>query len=635
MAHGQRSAIECERVSGPVSSGQPEVSGQPRTRELTGNSSAQRWHVACSLACVLAPIVLPNTARQTGGRLAHGGRGGSTFARAMRGAGIAIGASLLALAGCRPSLDLCADGCATAGDTSHVDDGELGGAGGRPSGAAGDGGAPAVCETNDDCADALVCNGDELCEDGVCVAGKALTCDGGMTCSESDPGEPCAYATPSPWLLLLSSETIWGLPTTELGKRPMLGLGSRPSSGLLVGMNEVAFAPGGRHALVEFLAEDFGKTVLELSFGRGIPDAARAVANLPNWGSYSTPVFSPDGSRALLADYDIGTYLLDLSGTRAQVTPIDAPIDWVDDMAFCSDSRTWLRIGDQTALYAETSGQPKAIDLEHNEEYDVRLSPDARMIWLGGESQRLVACAPDARSEALGVLADKAEFSPDSRFLLLSLADGSAKLLSITESLTTTEVWSGSGVLDWSWSEGAGSLLLHVEAEGITSYGYLVLSHEQPELVALALDGAASISSCGRDACLARGPTQDDTPGPLLLQPLEANAGPISLGNDSSTAEVLLADFEHDRLLLQLTNEDGNELLLTDFAGAPAHRVFDWKSGEITLRSPGDDSGIQIGIKDNVEISNFWLVFPRETNGEATLFQLDPTAYNAGFQPWP
>jgi hypothetical protein len=556
----------------------------------------------------------------------------------MRRAGIAIGASLLALAGCRPSLDLCADGCATAGDTSHVDDGGAGGrqaAGGSPSATAGDGGDPAVCETNVDCADDLVCNGDERCEDGVCVAGKALACDGGMTCSESDPGEPCAYATPSPWLLLLSSETIWGLPTTELGKRPMLRLGSRPSSGLLVGMNDVAFAPGGQHALVEFLAEDFGKTVLELSFGRGIPDAARPVANLPIWGSYSTPVFSPDGSRALLADYDVGTYLLDLSGTRAQVAPIDAPIDWVDDVAFCSDSRTWLRIGDQTALYAETSGQPKAIDLEHNEEYDVRLSPDARMIWLGGESQRLVACAPDARSEALGVLADKAEFSPDSRFLLLTLADGSTKLLSVTESLTTTEVWSGSDVLDWTWSEGAGSLLLHFEADVTTSYGYLALSREQPELVTLALDGAASILGCGRDACLARGPTQDDTQGPLLLQPLEANAAPIVLGNDSSMAEVVLADFEHDRLLLQRVAAEGNELVLTDFAGAPERRLFEWKGGKITLRIPGDDSGIQIGIQDNVEFSNYWATLPQKAGDAAQVIQLDPVAYSAGFQPWP
>jgi hypothetical protein len=587
---------------------------------------------------VLAPIALPNTARQTGGRLARGGRGGSTFARAVLGAGVAIGASLLALASCRPALDLCADGCATAGDTSHGS--ELGGAGGRqaaggsPSGTAGDGGTPAVCETNVDCADDLVCNGDEQCKDHVCVPGTPLACDGGTSCSEDDPKEPCAYATPSPWLILLGNETIWGLPTAELGKRKMLELGWRKSGGLLVGMNAVAFSADGQHAFVEYLAEDFGKTFLELSFGQGVPETARPVTNLPVWGNYSTPVLSRDGERGLLSDYDLGAYSLDLSGARAAVTQLDATIDWADEVAFCSDNRTWLRAGPQTTLYAETPGQPMAVDLEHEDDYDVELSPNGRVIWLGGESQRLVACTPAAPSEPLDVAADSAEFSPDSRFLLLTLEDDSTKLLSVTESLTTTEVWSGSEVLGWHWSEGAGSLLLHLGTEDASSYAYLSLSQEQPALVTLALDGAASILSCGREACLARGPTQDDTAGPLLLQALALNAAPVVL-SDSATAEVVLADFERNRLLLQRATDQGNELTLSDFAGGPERRLFDWPSGKITVERATDDSGFYILLKDNVEFSSYWVAIPREAKGEATLLQIDVLAYDGGFQPWP
>ena len=56
MADRLRSAIEGQRVSGPVSSGQRELSGRARTRESTVNSRTQSWHVACSSACVLAPI---------------------------------------------------------------------------------------------------------------------------------------------------------------------------------------------------------------------------------------------------------------------------------------------------------------------------------------------------------------------------------------------------------------------------------------------------------------------------------------------------------------------------------------------------------------------------------------------------
>lgn len=643
MADRLRSASECERVSGVVSSGQPELSEHPRTRELTGNSRSQSWHVACSSACVLAPIAPPNTVQQTGGRLARGGRGGSTFARALRAAGVAISTSLLALApfaGCRPSLDLCDDGCATAGETSHVDDGELGGAGGQaaggsPSGTPGDGGAPTVCATNDDCTDDLVCNGDELCEDNLCVPGTPPACDAGTNCSEDDPKEPCAYATPSPWLILLGNETIWGLPTAEIGKRKMLELGWRKSGGLLVGMNAVAFSAGGKHAFVEYLAEDFGKTFLELSFGRGVPETARPLTNLPVWGNYSKLVLSRDGERGLLSDYDLGAYSLDLSGARTTVGQLDATIDWAEEFAFCSDNETWLRTGPRTVLYAGTRAQPMAIDLEHKDDYDVELSPDGRVIWLGGESSRLVGCTPAAPNEPLDVAADSAEFSPDSRFLLLTLEDDSTKLLAVTESLTTTEIWSGSEVLGWHWSEGAGSLLLHLGTEDASSYACLSLSQEQPALVTLALDGAASILSCGREACLARGPAQGDTAGPLLLQAFEANAKPVVLGDDSTTAEVVLADFERNRLLLQRATDQGNELTLSDFAGAPERRLFDWPSGEITVERAPDDSGFYILLKDNVEFSNYWVTIPREAEGEATLLQIDVSAYDGGFQPWP
>ncbi|HEX2874931.1 MAG TPA: WD40 repeat domain-containing protein [Polyangiaceae bacterium] len=548
--------------------------------------------------------------------------------------------ALAPLASCRAALDLCADGCASAGETSQASVNATDGAGGRdaaggsPSEAAGNGGAPAICETNDDCADDLICNGDEQCEDNLCVPGTPLTCDAGTSCSEGDPQEPCGFATPSPWLILLGSETIWGLPTAELGKRQLLELGWRKSDGLLVGMNAVTFSANGQHAFVEYLAEDFGQTFLELSFGKGVPKSARPVANLPTWGQYSALEFSPDGRRVLLFDYDLGGYSLDLSGARATVAQLDARIDWGDEVAFCSDNRTWLRVGIRATLYAEASGQPMAVDLEHKDDYDVELSPDGRVIWLGGESQRLVACGPAAQSEALGVHAERAEFSPDSRFLLLTSEEGPAKLLSVTESLTTTEVWSGSGVLDWHWSEGAGSLLLHWGSEDASSYGYVSLSQEQPALVTLALDGAASILSCGREACLARGPAQDDSAGPLVLQALQANAEPVVLGDDSTTAEVVLADFERNRLLLQRTTAQGNELTLSDFAGAPERRLFDWPSGKITVERATDDSGFYIRVKDNVEFSNYWVTIPREANDEATLLPLDVLAYFGTFQPW-
>jgi hypothetical protein len=650
MANAHRSDLgrrgaEGSTLSGPVSSEQPELSGHASARKLTVNSWRPSWHVACSLVSVLAPNALPNTARQTGGRSAFRGRGGSTFSRAVHRTSLGVAASLLALApliGCRSSLDLCADGCASGGGAFPIDVNETSGAGGReaaggnPNEAAGSGGAPAVCKTNDDCADGLLCNGDERCdEDGVCAAGTALACSDGTTCTEGDPREPCGYAVQSPWLVLYGSGTLWGLPTAELGKRKLLVLGERESTALYVGMNDVTFSPDGRHAFIDFLEEDFGQAVLELSFGRGTPERARTLANLPNWGIYSTPVFSPDGARGLLSEFDTGAYFLDLSASRAVASQLDVETFDEDEVAFCSDNRTWLRKGPYATLYTETLGQPTATILDHEGNDKVELSPDARTIWLGGENPRLVACAPDATSEALGVVAEYAEFSPDSRFLVLTLADGSTTMLSVTASLAATEVWSGSDVAHRFWSEGVGSLVLHLESDDTSSYGYLPLSQDKPALVPLALDGAATILGCGRDACLARGPTQDEAPGPLLLQALDANAEPVPVGDDSAAAKLLLADFEHDRLFLQRTTRQGYELVLRDFAGAPERRLFGWTSGTIEVQRASDDSGILIRVEDNIEFSNYWVALPRSAQDEVTVVPLDVQAYRAEFQPWP
>lgn len=557
---------------------------------------------------------------------------------------VAVGIGLLTLAatvGCRSSLDLCADGCASAGDTSQVDGSGMAGSagseaqGGSPSAAAGAGGDPAVCKTNDDCADELLCNGDEQCEDGACVRGSAPACEAGTTCLEGDVREPCGYAVQSPWLVLLGMERIWGLPTAELGKRKLLELGERPSSGIFVGMNGIAFAADGRRAFIDYLAEDFGEAVLELSFGRGLPDSVHNVDNLPNWGNYSKPVLSRDGARGLLSEFDTGAYFLDLSGTRAAITQLEVPV--FDDyfVEYCSDNHTWLNKYPETTLYSGPLAHPTATSLGHVYDYNVELSPDARTIWIGSDRPRLVACAPDARSEALGVVADYAEFSPDSRFLLLTLPDDSTKVLSIAPSLTTTEVWSGSGVEHGYWSEGSESLVLQLESEGTSSYGYLALTEDQPALVPLALDGAASILGCGRDSCLARGPSQDDAQGPLLLQAIDGSAEPVAPWGDSATSEVVLADFERDRLLLQQTSAEGNELVLSDFTGSSGRHVFDWKSGAIFVERASDDSGLLLRVEDNIEFSNYWIVLPRSSEAEATVVPLDVPAHKAVFQPWP
>jgi hypothetical protein len=60
-----------------------------------------------------------------------------------------------------------------------------------------------ACVTSADCADGSVCNGDEVCQAGVCIQGISLTCDDGNPCTRDacDPVNGCTYTAASTCLL--------------------------------------------------------------------------------------------------------------------------------------------------------------------------------------------------------------------------------------------------------------------------------------------------------------------------------------------------------------------------------------------------------------------------------------------------
>lgn len=621
-------------------SGHPDPSGQPRTARLAGFSRSRRWRDPCCIASVPMMEAWRVEARRRGN---WAGGAYSLVPFTWFPAAIGLGSALLLpLAGCRSSLDLCADGCSASGESSHDDAHDSGGASGRDTGGsdanerAGAAGTPAGCETDRDCDDGLSCNGDERCQAGACRPGTPLVCEGGTTCDEADPENACVYATASPWLVLLSNDKVLGLPTAELANRQLLTLGERASNGQFEGLSAITFSPSGRHALFEYAEQDFGEEMLELGFTRGMPGPLHDLTNLPNWGTYSEPVFSHDGAYALLSEYDSGAYLIDLSGAKAASSPLNVPVFRAEEVAFCSNNHTWLRKGSPTVLYTLTDGQPAANDLGHDDDYDVQVSPDARKIWLGGDTQRLVACSEETLSQPLGFVAQNASFSPDSRWLLLSLEDGSTKLLSVAESLETTEVWSGVGVVDSTWANGSGSLLLRQSSDVVSRYGYFDLSEKVPALKALPLDARATTLGCGQRGCLAQISEDDDPLRPLLFQPFDASSAPSSIGSDPTRlATVMLADFERGRLMLQRATATGNELTLTDFAGTPERHLFDWRKGSAYVEQASDGTGIAIRVEDDFEFSNFWVAFPTKVEQDPDIVSLGTPAFQARFQPWP
>ncbi len=74
------------------------------------------------------------------------------------------------------------------------DGGGGGGAGGGDAAVPVDGSSP--CETDDECADGVFCNGDETCDEGQCVYGPRRTCDDGVLCTTdscSEANQACRH----------------------------------------------------------------------------------------------------------------------------------------------------------------------------------------------------------------------------------------------------------------------------------------------------------------------------------------------------------------------------------------------------------------------------------------------------------
>ena len=568
-------------------------------------------------------------------------RGGAFFSPSL-----ACGTLVLGLlgGGCRPHVSVCDSDCdealvpAVAGNGGGAGDADAALAGttsdGPAGGAAGAAGAAAAeCADDRDCDDGSFCNGAEQCRAGACVPGPELTCDGGTTCVEESGGAACVYADPSPWLVLLSNRQLVGLPTAELGKRALITLGDYPSNDLFVGFNEVRFSPDGRHALIDYLVPDFGQQVLELSFDEGVPKPVRPVKDLPNWGLYGVPAFSPDGARALVFEDGSGGYLLDLTGVTAVAASLSVPSFAGQEITFCQMQDQWVKAWSPSSLHSLASGELRSTPLDGDV---VEVSPDRQRVWLRGEHARLVSCADGIEQGPSGLPDAGGTWSPDSRWLLASLDDGSGKLFSVT-GLEATEVWSNAAVERSSWSADGRALLLRLVGETGPTFVYLDLTGDVPVEHALELPPDASVDRCSASGCLVFAPRLAEDGVDLLWQPFLPDAAASVLATQLSSESALAwADFAQNRLVLKRVNAHGGQLTLTDFEASPERGVFDWPGGSLDVTPASDGSGLLLEFNDDGGFYNFWLALPTPGAGsDAQAVNLDVPAYRGVFQPWP
>jgi len=628
------------------------LSGQPRSPKNARILRQYTWPSFCSLPRVIrteASAGAKSAAGANQGGLEWGleGRRLDTQGGAFSSLSLPRLALLLGVLGgaCRPHVAVCDGDCddaltpassnggaAGAGDDDSLSD-ERGGSGSSEAGAPAAGAPSAECQRARDCDDGIFCNGDEGCLDGACVPGTEVACDDGTTCVEREAEAACVYAEPSPWLLLLTNREIKGLPTAEMGKRPLLTLGERPTDNIFVGYNDVTFSPDGAHALIDYLLPDFGQQVLELSFGDGVPKAAEGVKNLPNWGSYSVPTFSYDGKRALLYEGGSGAYALDLSQPVAVPSSLPLPFFYGWEISFCQSPNEWLIGSTPATLYSLESGEVHPTEVGGEV---VAVSPDGQKVWLRGEDPRLASCSARPELGPLGLPDGDGSWSPDSRWLLVKLDDYSAKLFSVSDTLETTEVWSTEGLDSYSWATDGRALLVHRDEDPEAPFVYLDLTVEAPLEQELALPDDARIDYCEADGCLVFVPRADETLD-LLWQPFSTHVAPTILTTQlAAESDLQWADLAHDRLLLQRAADAGSKLTLADLETSSEQVVFEWPGSSLDALPAPDGSGVHLRISDDTGYSSFWLTLPMAGSDAApSVVPLDVPAYRRAFQPWP
>jgi hypothetical protein len=413
----------------------------------------------------------------------------------------------------------------------------------------------------------------------------------------------------------------------------MLTLGERPSEDLFVGFNEVAFTPDGHHALIDYLLPDFGQQVLELAFDEGVPKPVERVKNLPNWGIYSTPVFSHDSARALVFESSSGAYLLDLTGPAAVPTPLSVPTFDGWDLTFCQADDSWVQATSTSTLYSLVGGEPLPTPLDGEV---VAVSPDGLRVWVRGINARLVSCAAGFEQGPSGLPDAGGTWSPDSRWLLASLEDGSGKLFSFSAALETTEVWSNHALDHAYWSSDGRAVLLRLVGGTEPTFVYLDLTGEVPVEHPLHLAPDASIGSCSARGCLVFVPRLAEDGVDLLWQPFAADSAPSLLAAQLSSESALVwADFERNLLFLKRASADGSQLTFTDFQASSERAVFDWPGSSIEARPASDGSGVLLQTSVETGYENFWLPLPDAgADVDASVVPLDVPSYRSAFQPW-
>jgi hypothetical protein len=451
------------------------------------------------------------------------------------------------------------------------------------------------------------------------AAGAGGGCATGSACEESQcPGPITGCRSSSAWLLLASHERLVGLPIDQLGTRELVVLGEKESTDVFVGFEQAIFSPIGHHALVQYLSHDFGYEIYELYFDRGAPGQIRPIKNLPAWGEFKQPFYSPDGSFAVLPEFDGPGYLLDFTGDKTVASVLPAAPLTAYGLGICADG----------SIFASENQQ--LVTRVRDEAADIVASPDARKVLVGENELR--HCSAKATGVTLDVAMDEAEWNPDSRHVLLS-RDDTSRVLKVADDLKVTEVWTGANASTGDWLNGS-ALLLPADFAG-PGLSYLDISVTPGVVRPLGLDSDATVVGCSEEACLAIAPV-DATKTDVVIVPL-ATGKPSPLLHDVADLEVPWVDWEHQRAVLSRPNVNGRSLSVLDFARSPAREeaLFAWDTaGDPSYTFAPDGGGFVLQLHFDIDYVNYWVRLPSGEQPIAVVPLNEPAYFNV-IQPRP
>ncbi len=534
-------------------------------------------------------------------------------------------AALLLLAwspACREHQSLCPDGACQA--TSEA-------TGGQPSlgGAAGQAGSSSdECDEDADCQDESVCNGSERCQHGVCKPGVAVECEHGLVCTE---GEKASCQATSPWAFFYTQRTLLGLPTAELGRRPLAKLGEvqgsiDPDWG---GFEWPVFSPDGSRLWLKHVAGFSSERLFEVKLGYGVP-TFQAPPELPNSGLFGLPQFTRDGRSALVTDDYSGAYWIDLQGT--ETARISAQWGSALDVFEPCGTNSWVSWATVSRFGRLTSNGVTELTLGPG---PITVSPDQRYaLWTANEERNiLIDCLDVEKQIEVGASAPWGTgWSPSSRHFLQEDSDGSVRLFGLDDAGDIAELWTAPGIHSRYWSDDGAYLIVDTD-DGWLS---LALSHGALSgLQALTFGGSPNILHVGASGVRAWVDAEDGSTKQLVLATYDGKAKVLLAAQPSES--FLYADWTHNRAFLQRPADDHEELLMLTFDEPGLHERLLFTSQGILLVDPASDgSGLALTLQGQDALVMYWLPLPSEPDAEVPdPIALDEGIYGVAFQPWP